>query len=142
MHENGCLEMTRDDAKNAVRNGAFAALAWLLLDWAVILTTDQNTGDKDLFSQPDLYIGTGLVIACIVGLLYKSRLAAVVLLLFFLLPQIVRFIQGQYPTAAFFILSLVFLYYFVSAVIGAFSYHQLKTQVADDNESENNKKTF
>ncbi len=128
--------MNMEKAETAIKNGVFAAIFWLILDWALILSANKDIGGKDVLSQPYLYVGAAIVIACIVGLHFKSRLAAVALLLFFLLPQIVRIVQGSYPSPMLFLVTLMFLYYFVAAVIGVFSYHELKTRVAVDSQSE------
>ncbi|MCP4043281.1 MAG: hypothetical protein GY731_15200 [Gammaproteobacteria bacterium] len=128
--------MTLKQAENAVFNGAVAAIFWLILDWAFILTSSNQADKPDPFSQPVLYIGTVVMVVCIVGLFYQSRLAAVVLLLFLVVPQVMKFVQGHYPSGVLFLLSLVFLYYFVNAVIGAFTCHKFRMEADEQTGSD------
>ena len=66
-----------------------------------------------------------IVVACILGLFYKSRLAASVLFLLFLIPLLLRAVQGIFPSTMLLIFSLVLLYLFLTAMLGAFRYHHL-----------------
>ena len=80
--------------------------------------------------------GALIAVACIAGLFYKSRMAAMVLFIIFLLPLVLRTVQGSFPSAMFLIFSLILLYFFVAAVIGTFSYHQLKKSDQNSNQSD------
>ncbi len=114
-------------ARQAIVNGIYAAVAWLIFDLGLLL---QEHGEKTLSvlaSRPGMAAGAIIVIACTVGLLYKSRLAAMVLFLLFLVPLVLRTVQGAFPSAMILLFSLMLLYFFITAVLGTFSYHHLKT---------------
>ena len=88
-----------------------------------------------LASQPQMTAGAVVTIACIAGLFFKSRLAAIVLFLIFLLPLVLRMVQGAFPSTMLLLFSFILLYFFLAAVIGTFSFHQLKTPDADRDRS-------
>ncbi len=118
--------MNLPKAEQAIVNGIYAAVAWLIFDLGLLL---QEYGEKMLSilaSRPEMAAGAIIVIACTVGLFYKSRLAAIVLFLLFLVPLVLRTVQGAFPSAMILIFSLILLYFFLTAVLGAFSYHHLK----------------
>ena len=114
-------------AEQAIDNGIYAAVAWLILDFGLLFQEHGGQALSILASRPKMVAGAIIAIACIAGLLYKSRLAAITLFLLFLVPQLLRAIQGAFPSTMFLLLSLILLYFFLTAVLGAFSYHQLKT---------------
>ena len=124
--------MTLPQAEKAIVNGIYAAVAWLLLDLGFLFEEHGATTLSVLMSQPTLAISTIVVIICILGLVYKSRLAAGVLFLLFVVPIVMRLLQGTIPSGVLLIFSLVLLYFFLSAVLGAFTYHQLKTPKQTD----------
>ena len=128
--------MNLQKAEQAILNGIYAAVAWLLLDLGLVLQAHGKQTLSVFVSQPEMAVGAALVIACIIGLAYKSRLAAVVLFLLFLVPLILRAIQGAFPSAMVLLFSFVLLYLFLTAVLGAFSYHHLKATGTDDKEPE------
>ena len=118
--------MDLQKSKQAITNAVYAAIAWLILDFGLLLQAYGTQAFSILASQPQMTAGAVVTIACIAGLFFKSRLAAVVLFLIFLLPLILRTIQGAVPSAMTLLFSLVLLYFFLTAVIGTFSYHQLR----------------
>lgn len=120
-------------SEQAIDNGIYAAVAWLILDFGLLFQEHGEQALSILVSRPEMIAGAIIVIACIAGLFYKSRLAAITLFLLFLVPLLLRAIQGAFPSAMFLLLSLVLLYFFLAAVLGAFSYHQLKTLDQDTN---------
>lgn len=112
-------------AEQAIINGIYAAVAWLILDFGFLLQEHGEQTLSFLVSRPEMAAGAIIVIACIAGLLYKSRLAAIVLFLLFFLPLLLRTVQGAFPSAMFLLFSLILLYFFLTAVLGTFSYHHL-----------------
>ena len=119
--------MNLQKAEQAIVNAIYAAIAWLVLDFGLLLQEYGGQTLSILVSQPEMAAGALIAIACIVGLFYKSRLAAIVLFLLFLLPLVLRAVQGAFPSTMFLLFSLILLYFFLTAVLGTFSYHQLKT---------------
>lgn len=120
-------------AEQAIINGIYAAVAWLILDFGLLLQEQGGQAFSLLVSQPEMGVGAIIVIACIAGLFYKSRLAAIVLLLLFFVPLLLRIVQGAYPSAMFLLFSLILLYFFLTAVLGTISYHHLKTTGQNEN---------
>ncbi len=118
-------------AEQAIVNGIYAAVAWLILDLGLLFQEHGAQTLSYLVSRPEMAAGTIIVVACIVGLFYKSRLAAITLFLLFLLPLVYRTVQAGLPSSMMLIFSLMLLYFFLTTVLGAFSYHQLKKEESD-----------
>ncbi len=117
--------MNLQKAEQAIINGIYAAVAWLLLDFGFLFQEHGEQMFSVLISRPKLVIGAIIVIVCIVGLLYKSRLAAISLFLIFLVPLVLRAVQGIFPSTMLLLFSLILLYFFLAAVLGTFSYRHL-----------------
>lgn len=115
-------------AEQAIVNGIYAAVAWLLLDLGFLFREHGAQMFNVFISKPEFAIGVLIVIACIVGLYFKSRLASILIFLFFLIPIVLRAIQGIYPSDMLLLFSFVLLYFFVTAILGTFSYHHLKNE--------------
>ena len=127
--------MDLQKSEQAITNGIYAGIAWLVLDLGLLL---QKHGDQMLSvlaSQPLMAAGAVIALACIVGLFFKSRLAAFLLFLIFLLPLVIRLVQGNMPSPMILLFFLILLYFFIAAVIGTFSYQQLKGSVGSDADS-------
>lgn len=120
-------------AEQAIVNGIYAAVAWLILDFGFLLQEHGEQTLSFLISRPEMVAGAIIVIACIAGLLYKSRLAAIVLFLLFLVPLVLRTVLGAFPSTMLIIFALIVLYFFLAAVLGTISYHHLKTLDQDVN---------
>lgn len=123
-------------AEQTVVNAIYAAVAWLVLDFGLLLQEHGAETLSVLASRPQMAAGAIIAIACIVGLFFRSRLAAVVLFLIFFLPLVLRTAQGVFPSAMTLLFSLFLLYFFLAAVIGSFSYHQLTKSEQDLNNSD------
>lgn len=119
--------MTLTKAEQAITNGIYAAVAWLILDLGFLFQTHGANALSILVSSPEIAAGTIIGIACIAGLIYKSRLAAMMLFLLFLLPLLLRMVQGVFPSNMLLIFSLVLLYFFYAAILGTVSYHHLRS---------------
>ena len=118
--------MNLQKAEQAIVNAIYAATAWLILDFGLLLQEHGKQTLSVLFSRPEMVAGAIIAIACISGLFYKSRLAAIVLFLLFLFPLVLRTVQGAFPSTMFLLFSLILLYFFLTAVLGTVSYHHLK----------------
>jgi hypothetical protein len=127
--------MDLQKAEQAIVNGIYAAVAWLVLDFGLLLQEHGGETLSVLAARPEMAAGAVIAIACIAGLFFKSRLAAIVLFLIFLLPLVLRLVQGASTSTMSLLFSLILLYFFVAAVIGSFSYHQLKKSDRDPGES-------
>lgn len=125
--------MTLPKAEQAIINGIYAAVAWLILDFGLLLQKHGEQTVSILASRPEMAAGVVIVVVSIAGLFYKSRLAATVIFLLFFVPLVLRAVQGEFPSTMFLLFSLILLYFFLAAVLGTFSYHQLKTLDQDVN---------
>ena len=123
--------MTLPKAEQAIINGIYAAVAWLVLDFGLLLQEHGEQTLSVLMSHPEMAAGAGIVVACIVGLFYKSRVAAVVLFILFIVPLVLRTVQGAFPSTMFVLFSLVLLYFFLTTVLGTVSYHHLNASKQD-----------
>ncbi|QYZ65025.1 MAG: hypothetical protein HPY30_02870 [Gammaproteobacteria bacterium (ex Lamellibrachia satsuma)] len=123
-------------AEQAIVNGIYAAVAWLILDFGLLLQVHGEQTLSFLFSRPEMAAGAIIVIACIAGLFYKSRLASISLFLLFFLPLVLRAVQGSFPSTMLLLFSLILLYFFLTAIIGTFNYHHLKTLERETNKPE------
>ena len=112
-------------AEQAILNGTYAGAAWLTLDVGLFLREHGARALDVLAGRPELIAGLVIVVACIIGLARKSRTAAAVLFLFFLVPLVLRAAQGVLPSAMMLIFSLILLYFFLAALLGTLKYHQL-----------------
>lgn len=120
--------MNLQKAEQAIFNGIYAAIAWLLLDFGYLFQEHGMQMFQVMFSHAELIVGAVIAIASIVGLFYKSRLAAVTIFVLFLVPLVLRAVQGKYPSTMLLLFSFVLLYLFLTAILGTFSYHQLSKQ--------------
>lgn len=128
--------MQLQKAEQAIVNAIYAAIAWLILDFGLLFQEHGGEALSILAARPQMVAGALIAVACIAGLFYKSRMAAMVLFIIFLLPLVLRTVQGSFPSAMFLIFSLILLYFFVAAVIGTFSYHQLNKSDQNSNQSD------
>lgn len=128
--------MNLQKAEQAITNAVYAGIAWLVLDLGLLLQQHGEQTWAFLASQPQMAAGAVIAVACIAGLFFKSRLAAVVLFLIFLVPLVLRASQGALPSTMLLLFSLFLLYFFLAAVIATFSYHQLKTSEHDQDTSD------
>jgi len=119
--------MNLPKAEQAIVNGIYAAVAWLMLDFGLLLREHGEQTLSILVSRPEMAAGAIIAIAGIAGLFYKSRLAAIVLFLLFFVPLVLRTVQGVFPSTMFLLFSLILLYFFLTAVLATFSYHHLMT---------------
>ena len=128
--------MSIRNAEQAIVNGIYAGVAWLVLDLGLLLQQHGAQIFTVLTSKMAMIAGGVIVIACIVGLLYKSRTAASVLFVFFLVPLVLRSAQGFVPSPMMIIFSLILLYFFMAAGLGTFKYHQLIESGQQDEKSD------
>lgn len=120
--------MTRAEAESAIRNGAIAGFisgGLTLLVVALALALDFQ-GDAGIMNSPLLLFDVALIFALAEGIRRRSRAAAVVLLVYFVLSKILICIKlGRLAGIP---LALVFFYFFARAVQGTFVYHQIRRE--------------
>lgn len=118
--------MTVEEAVKACKNGAIAAfisggLTLLIVIFAIM---SEAEGDLSLWNDPLNFIDVLILLACAVGMLRKSRTAAITVFIYFILAKIgIAMETGNYNGM---FLSVVFLYFFGRAIQGSFTYHKIR----------------
>lgn len=97
----------------------------MILDFGFLFQAHGEQTVSFLTSQPQRLVGAVMGAACIAGMFYKPRLA-VSLFLLLLIPLILRGASGALPPPMVLLFLYTILYFYLAAVIGTFSYHQLK----------------
>lgn len=124
--------MDRNQAVKATRNGAIAACvsaAVTIIFILVAIKTDAE-GKLALWNDPFNFIDVALVIACAYGIYRKSRVASVLLFVYFVAVKIIIAIETQSYSG--FGVALIFLYFYARAIQGSFVYHRLEKQLNPD----------
>ncbi|MEL0585539.1 MAG: hypothetical protein AAES65_11775 [Candidatus Thiodiazotropha sp. (ex. Lucinoma kazani)] len=124
--------MNLQKAEQVIVSATYAAMAWLILDFGLLFQQHESQTFSILTSHPEMTAGAIITIACIAGLIYKSRLAAMVLFLLLLLPMLIRTVQGIFPSAMMMIF-LLFCTIFFTGILGTIRYHHLKSLEQDSN---------
>ena len=75
------------------------------------------------------FIDVALVVTFTVGLFFKSRICATLMVVYFMLCKYVQWSVEITPFS--FFVGLVFLYYYLQGARGAFAYHKLKNEEAN-----------
>lgn len=118
--------MDKSEAIKAANNGAIAALISGVITIVIVAIAilSNSHGTLSIWNDPTNLIDIILIFACAFGLWKKSRTAAVVLLVYFILSKIIIGIELDRPAGL--ILSLIFIYYFAKAVHGTFVFHKIE----------------
>lgn len=128
--------MNLQKAEQAIVNAIYAAMAWLILDLGLLFQQHGSQTLSILASHPEMTAGAIITIACIAGLIYKSRFAAMVLFLLLLLPMLIRTVQGMFPSTMMMVFFIILLYFFFTGILGTIRYHHLKSLEQDTNEQD------
>jgi len=82
------------------------------------------TGTADFGVGADWYmlIDVALIAACAIGMWFKSRTAATIMFVYFLLSKIFLWAEGNFNGI---IMGVIFLFFYGRAMIGSFQYHSL-----------------
>lgn len=125
--------MNLDEAKRASRNGAIAAAisAGMTLIFVVYaIRTNAEGGIYGVFNDPLMFVDVGLIALCAVGMLRKSRAAAVLIFVYFVLSKVyITVATGQVSGLP---IALVFLYFYGRAIQGTFTWHRIRKAEDDD----------
>jgi len=118
--------MNREEAIKATKNGAIAACisGSLTLVIVAIAIFSNNDDALALWNDPANFFDIILIFACAYGVYKKSRTAAVVLFIYFIISKILIGIETGKVSGIF--MSLVFLYFYGKAIQGAFIYKKIE----------------
>lgn len=121
--------MDIESAGQKCRNAGIAACVQGVLALAVIsfsIYSGAETDDPTIqyFNDPFLFIDIAIIFALAGGLFLRSRTAAVLLLVYYVLSQIM-FIAETGRVGGI-VVSLVFVYFYYQGIIGAFAYTRLR----------------
>ena len=117
--------MNTEEAIQACRNGAVAAFISAAITFGVMLLAMSGDAGEDLqyFNDPLIIIDALLIVGCAIGMLRKSRAAALIILIYFVFARIsIALETGQASGLG---VAFVFLYFYGKAVQGSFAYHKL-----------------
>ena len=117
--------MDRIEALKAIRYGATAALISGVMTSIVVLVaiSSDNTGSLRFFNDSAMIVDIALIFLLACGIFFKSRAAAVAMLIYFIISKILITVEQGEPSGI--VLGLVFIYFYFQAVRGTFSYHRL-----------------
>lgn len=121
--------MDREKAIKATRNGAIAAFisAFATLGLALIaISSKAGDGYLGYLNDPIIFFDVILIVICAVGMLKRSRVAAIAIFVYFIFAKIFFLFETGKPTG--FGMALIFLYFYGRAIQGAFVYHRLERE--------------
>lgn len=118
--------MNREEAIKATKNGAIAACISGTLTLVIVAIAIFNNNDNALalWNDPANFFDIILIFACAYGVYKKSRTAAIVLFVYFIISKIFIGIETGKVTGIF--ISLIFLYFYGKAIQGAFAYKKIE----------------
>ena len=119
--------MNREDALKAIKTGAVAALISGTLTLIIILiaiNTDSSDETISYFNDPWLLLDIIIIFSLAFFIWRKSRIAAIMMFVYFLISKIVIAIEAGKVSGIF--ISVLFLWFFVQAARGTFAWHKLE----------------
>ena len=118
--------MSTEEAIQACRNGAFAAFLSAAMTIGIMLfaMNSADPGELQYFNDPLIFIDALLIAGCAIGMLRKSRAAALIILVYFIFAKVSIALETGETTGLG--VAFVFLYFYGKAVQGSFAYHKLK----------------
>ena len=118
--------MDREQAIKATRNGAIAGCVsgFFGLILVTVAVFWDSSGRLALWSDPVNYFDVFLIFVFAFGVFKKSRIAAVMLLVYFVFSRVVIGLETGALTGIG--LALVFVFFYVKAIKGAFVFHKIE----------------
>jgi hypothetical protein len=121
--------MNIERAIEASRNGAIAAVisgAATLGFFLYAMGTNTNDDLLGIWNDPAIIVDIITIFVCAFGMFRKSRAAAIIMCLYWVLSKTYIAIESGETTGL--VMGLVFLYFFGKAVQGTFAYHKIRKQ--------------
>lgn len=121
--------MNKTQAIKATRNGAIAALISAAMTIVIVLIAIKFDEEKGLlapFNDPVNFVDVVFVLICAIGMYRKSRVASVLIFVYFLAARINIAVETQAYQGL--VGALIFLYFYGKAIQGSFVYHKLEKE--------------
>lgn len=124
--------MNKTEAIKATKNGAIAACisATVTAIIVVIAISSDTEGTLALFNDLANLFDVALILGCAFGMYKRSRVASVLIFIYFIAAKIIISIETQ--TYSGLGVALVFLYFYGKAIQGAFVYHKIEKEENPD----------
>ena len=119
-------EETLKKIKHAWTAGLISAAMTLVITLLAVL------GVKIMAFDAWEFLDVALILGLTYGIYRKSRVCAVLMIVYFLISKIIMFAESGKANGI--ILTIVFLYYYGQGVVGTFAYHKHRQRVAADNQ--------
>ncbi|MGL1934400.1 MAG: hypothetical protein OCD01_05250 [Fibrobacterales bacterium] len=118
--------MNRHEAIKATKSGAIAAVISGTITLAVLIFSilNDSQGEFKVWNDPIVFFDVFLIYLCAFGMHKKSRLAAFVILIYFIISKIYIGIETNRFSGA--ITGLIFIYFYAKAIKGSIVYHRLE----------------
>lgn len=120
--------MTLEQATKAIKHGVIAAcfsgVVTIIVTW-IAISLDLS-GKGAYYNDPWLLVDVILIFILAYGLYKRSRVAAVLMLVYFIAAKAVHAIDTGSVSGLIF--AFIFVYLFARAVFGTFSYHRLQAE--------------
>jgi len=120
--------MNKSEAIKATKNSAIAACisaAMTVIIVLIAINTDAE-GKLALFNGPANFIDVALILACAFGMYKRSRVASVLIFIYFIAAKAIISIETKAYSGLG--MALVFLYFYGKAIQGSFVYHKLEKE--------------
>jgi hypothetical protein len=124
--------MNKSEAIKATKNGAIAACisGVITIGLTLIAMSRDMSGKLAIFNDPAIFIDVVFIFACAFGVYKKSRVAAVLLFVYFIVSKIIIALETH--SSGGFGVALVFLYFYGKAIQGSFVFHKLEKEENPD----------
>lgn len=121
--------MDKEKALKATRNGAIAAFisaGLTVLITSLAIYSDAEEGLLGYLNDPIIFFEVVLIVICAIGMLRRSRVAAVVIFIYFIFAKVFFVLEtGKFAGLG---MGLLFLYFYGKAIQGAFVYRRIERE--------------
>jgi hypothetical protein len=111
-----------DDVAKDIRNGWIAACISGVLTLAITIVA--TSGTKIYSFDAWSFLDVALIFGLAFGIYKKSRTAATIMLVYFIISKILLFAEAGKPTGL--IMAIIFGYYYTKAMIATYKWHSIR----------------